>query len=124
MFIKQPFDEFLGFQYKRINETDVTVTLPVQPLFLNSIGVIHGGILSTLADVAMCNTFEAGADNQQTIVTVDLKVTFIKGARGDVLTAHASQIKKGRTLSHAECKIYDDKDNLVASASGIFASVE
>ncbi|WP_019413435.1 PaaI family thioesterase [Paenisporosarcina sp. TG20] len=75
-----------------------------------------------MADVAKCNTFEADEHNRQTAVTVDLKTTFIKGAKGEVLIAHAERIKKGRTLGHAECSIYDENNNLVARASGIFAN--
>jgi len=122
LFIQQPFDEFLKFQYERINETSLKVTLPIQPLFLNTVGVVHGGIISSLADVAMCNTFEVDENKRQTVVTVDLKMTFIKKAMGEVLIANAYIIKKGRTLSHADCLIYDDKNNLVAKATGIFAN--
>ena len=122
MFIQQPFDEFLRFNYERVSDTSLKVILPIQPLFLNSAGVVHGGVISSLADVAMCNTFEVDENNRQTVVTVDLKMTFIKGAKGEYLIAHADQVKKGRTLSHADCLIYDENNNLVAKASGIFAN--
>jgi uncharacterized protein (TIGR00369 family) len=122
VFIQQPFDEFLRFNYEKVSETSIKIILPIQPLFLNSAGVVHGGIISSLADVAMCNTFEVDENNRQTVVTVDLKITFIKGAKGEVLIAHAHQVKKGRTLSHADCFIYDENNNLVAKANGIFAN--
>ena len=51
--IKQPFDEFLGFEYERGSPTRMRVRLPVQPLHVNRAGVIHGGIISSLVDVAM-----------------------------------------------------------------------
>ncbi len=121
VFIHQQFDSFLKLQYERVSETDVKVILPVQPMFLNSAEVVHGGILSSFADIAMCNTFEVDENNRQTVVTVDLKITFLKGAKGEFLYAHAHLIKKGRTLSHADCLIYDDQNNLVAKANGIFA---
>jgi len=122
LFIQQPFDEFLGLQYERVNETSIKVTLPIQPLLLNTVGVVHGGIISSLADVAMCNTFEVDENNKQTVVTVDLKMTFIKKAMGNFLIANAFKIKKGKTLSHADCLIYDENNNLVAKATGIFAN--
>lgn len=59
MFIQQPFDEFLGLQYERLNETTVKVTMPIQPLLVNSVGVVHGGIISSISNVAICNTIEA-----------------------------------------------------------------
>lgn len=120
MFIQQPFDEFLGFQYGRIEEGKVTVTLPVKPLHINSAGVVHGGVISTLADVALSNTMKPDVNGIQTSVTLDLNVTFLKGAKSDQLIAHAEIIKAGRTLTHAECRIEDAAGVLVAKAKGIF----
>lgn len=122
MFLKQPFDEFLGLQYERMNEAEVKLTLPVQPLFINTLGVVHGGIISSLADIAMGNIFEVAANSTQTIMTVDLKVTYLKAAKGEYILAHAKLVKKGNMLSHVDCFIYDDNQNLVAKAYGIFAN--
>lgn len=120
MFIKQPFDEFLGFQYERVDERNIMVTLPIKPLYINSAGVVHGGIISSLADVAMCNTMEADEDNIQKVVTLDLNISFIKGAKGNHLVAKAQLVNEGKTLSHVDCYIYDDQDTMVARAKGIF----
>lgn len=120
MFIQQPFDEFLGFQYERTEDGKVRVTLPVKPLHINSAGVVHGGVISTLADVALSNTMEPDAAGKQRSVTLDLNVTFLKGAKSELLIAHAEIIKTGKTLTHAECRIEDAAGVLVAKAKGIF----
>ncbi|WP_404407836.1 PaaI family thioesterase [Jeotgalibacillus malaysiensis] len=120
MFIHQPFDEFLGLQYERTDEKSVKVTLPIKQLYINSSEVVHGGIISSLADVAMCNTIGADENNIQKVVTVDLNVTFLKGAKGDFLYAYAHAVKEGRNLTHADCLIYDEKDQLIAKAKGVF----
>lgn len=122
LFIEQPFDEFLGFIYKRMSPKSIKVTLPIKDLFLNSVGVVHGGIISSLADVAMSNTIQSDRSGQQIVVTVDLKVTFLKGAKGKSLVADAEVIKAGKTLTHIDCLIYDDTGTLVAKANGIFAN--
>jgi acyl-CoA thioesterase len=123
MLIKQPFDEFLKIHYERIDETHMKVTLPIQPLFINSAGLVHGGIISTLADVAMGNIFKPDENHMQTVVTADLKVSFLRGANGEYLIADAHLVKRGRTLNHTDCLVYNDQDQLVAKASGIFASI-
>ena len=121
--IENAFDELLECEYERVSETNVKVTLPIQPLFINSVGIVHGGIICSLADIAMGNSFEIDENNRQTVVTVDLKTTFIKAAKGRFLTADAHVVKKGRTLNHIDCFIYDEKNNLVAKANGIFANI-
>ncbi|QOR68229.1 PaaI family thioesterase [Cytobacillus suaedae] len=122
-YINNPFDEFMGCQYERVSDTNIKVTMPIQPLFLNTIGVVHGGIISTLADIAMGNTTKT-TGNKQSVVTVDIKTSFLKGATGDFLVADAHLIKKGRTLNHVDCYIYDENNVLVARASGIFANTK
>ena len=121
--IENAFDELLKCEYERISETNLKMTLPIQPLFINSVGVVHGGIICSLADIAMGNSFEVDENYRQTVVTVDLKTTFIKAAKGRFLTADAHLVKKGRTLNHIDCFIYDENNNLVAKANGIFANV-
>ncbi|MGG1575041.1 PaaI family thioesterase [Fictibacillus sp. NRS-1165] len=123
MFIKQAFDEFLDLEYERVDRKTVKVRLPVKPLYRNSVGVVHGGIISSLADVAMCNTIEPNENNQQKVVTVDLNVSFLKGGTGDYLVAHAQVVKEGRTLTHAECQIFNDQDVMVAKASAVLFNV-
>jgi uncharacterized protein (TIGR00369 family) len=119
MFIHQAFDEFLGLEYERTDETRIKVVLPVKPLYINSVGVIHGGIISSLADAAICNALGADENNIQKAVTVDLKVSFLNPAKGNSLTALAEVVKEGRSLTHADCLIYDEEDMLVAKASAI-----
>ncbi|MDM5198144.1 PaaI family thioesterase [Fictibacillus enclensis] len=119
MFIKQALDEFLGFEYTRMNETQVQLRLPVQDLFVNSAGVIHGGVISSLADVAMSNLIPATGNGIQQALTVDLNVSFLKAATGVYLIAHAKIVKQGRTLIHTECEIFNDKEELVAKSRAI-----
>lgn len=119
MFIKQLFDEFLGFEYKKLDDSNLQIRLPIQDLFINSAGVVHGGVISSLADVAMSNLIPANEHGVQQVVTVDLNVSFLKPATGTYLIANAQIGKKGRTLLHAECSIYNDKQELVAKSKAI-----
>jgi uncharacterized protein (TIGR00369 family) len=119
MFIKQPFDEFLGFEYKKIDDNNLQIRLPIQELFVNSVGVVHGGVISSLADVAMSNLVPANENGIQRVVTVDLNVSFLKPATGTCLMANAQIEKQGRTLIHTECSIFNDKQELVAKSKAI-----
>ncbi|MCA1029636.1 PaaI family thioesterase [Bacillus timonensis] len=119
MFIKQPFDEFLCFEYKKVDDNHVQVKLPIQELFINSAGIVHGGIISSLADVAMSNLLPANENGIQQAVTVDLQVSFLKPATGKMLEAHAKIDKKGKTLVHTDCAIFNENEELVAKARGI-----
>jgi len=120
MFIKQPFDEFLGFEYKR-NENIIELSMKIKDLYINSAGVVHGGVISTLADVAMSNLIPTNKEGVQEIVTVDLKVSFLSPAKGEYLLAKAWAVKTGRKLLFAECQIYNDNEDLIAISNGIYS---
>jgi uncharacterized protein (TIGR00369 family) len=123
MWIRQRFDEFLGYTYNRMTGGEVEVGLEVKDLYVNSAGVIHGGIISSLADVAMSNLVPADENGVQQMVTVDLNVSFLRAARGKRLRAVAKLEKDGRTLVHAVCTVYDEQERSVASAKGIFCRI-
>lgn len=122
-FVDCAFDAFLKVKYEKISETNLKVTLPIEPLYLNSVGIVHGGIICSLADIAMGNTFGVDENNKQTIVTADMNTTFLKGAKGKYLIADSTIIKKGKRLSHVDCIIYDENNDVVAKAKGIFVNV-
>jgi uncharacterized protein (TIGR00369 family) len=119
MFIKQPFDEFLGFEYKKIDDHHLQIRLPIKDLFVNSAGVVHGGVISSLADVAMSNLISANENGIQQALTVDLTVSFLRPAAGSYLIANAQIEKQGKTLIHADCSIFNDKQELVAKSKAI-----
>jgi uncharacterized protein (TIGR00369 family) len=123
MFIQQAFDEFLGFEYARIDDKSVEVRLNVVDLHINSAGAIHGGIISSLADVAMSNLLPPDENGTQKMVTVDLKTSFLKPARGAFLIARAKIINEGKRLVHADCQIVDDQEQLVVNSTGIFYKI-
>ena len=51
---KNKFNHYLGIQIESIDDEGCTALLKIRPELYNSIeGVVHGGVTSTLADVAM-----------------------------------------------------------------------
>lgn len=122
MFIRQPFDKFLEMDYERMTENSVKVILPIKGLYVDHHGVIHGGIISTLAEVALCNTVAPDENGSQKAAIVDLNVTFLKSSTSSVLTARAFAVKEGRNLIHADCLIYDDEDRVITKAKAVLFS--
>lgn len=119
MFISQPFDEFLEVKYERITDTSVKVTLPIRPIFATPSGYIHGGIISTLADAALRNAVSPDEKGRAKAVAIDLNVTFLKKSKAATLIARAFAVKEGVNLTHAECIIHDDNDQVIAKAKAI-----
>ena len=88
----------------------------------NTMGYVHGGMISTLADSAMgraLRTIEPGVSRS---LSFDLKLNFISAAKvGEALRATGRVVHAGRRTAVTECRVEGPGRRLVATASGTFA---
>ena len=87
----------------------------------NHLGAAHGGYIFGLADTA---AGIATMTDGRTAVTISSNINYLKPAETSTIKAVASCIKKGKTISFFEVKIYDDKDNLIADANINYCYIE
>lgn len=84
---------------------------------LNPHGTLHGGVLSTMADIAMgvaVRTLDKAG------VTVNLNMNFLApGNLGEKITARGVVVHQGNTLMSTECTITRE-DHILAHATGLF----
>lgn len=79
----------LGVELREAALGNVVVTLDVAERHLGSLGQLHGGVLFTLADVAMSY---AGNSRGGTSMAIHAAIDFVDGAAlGDVLVATATE---------------------------------
>lgn len=79
---------------------------------------IHGGILCMLADETMGKAFLTSLAKNQSGVTVELKIQFMRPVfLNTTLHAKAHVVSKGKTLSFLECEILGENRKLVAKAT-------
>lgn len=95
--------------------------LRVGPQHANSRGGVHGGVLTTLADVALGYGALAAHGEPLALVTASLTVNYTGTAKvGDWLEVRTSLKKLGSRLAFASCEITTN-DRPVASGSGVFS---
>src|SRR5712691_1198986 len=114
-----PFAELLGIEVTQRERGSARVELSLRPELLNSWNAAHGGVVMTLADVALAvaaRTMDASANGA---ITVAMSLTFI-GAGQDRLVADARCLRYGTSLAFCEGEIRDAKGALVAKAMGTF----
>ncbi|XP_055301954.1 acyl-coenzyme A thioesterase 13-like isoform X2 [Sitodiplosis mosellana] len=71
---------------------------------LNAGGGLHGGFTATVVD--NFTTYALVTTNSSPGVTVDLHVSYLKGAReGDTIIVDAKAVKTGKTLAYLECEL-------------------
>ncbi len=88
----------------------------------NSSGVVHGGMISTLADSAMGRALRTIKPGVARSMSFDLKLSFISAAKvGETLRATGRVVHAGRRTAVTECRVEGRNGRLVATASGTFA---
>ena len=99
------------------------VTLDASPHHTNPLGVMAGGILSALADIAMAIAHDTLLEEHEGGVTLELKINFIKPVRDGALRAVGRVLTKGRRISVVESDVRNADADLVAHATGTFMIV-
>ena len=84
----------------------------------NQLGVAHGGLLMTLLDVAMAQAARTGGYDRS-LITVEMKTTFMQPARG-MLTGRGQLLHATGRTAFTEASVYDAQGNRCAHATGTF----
>nr|WP_285876683.1 PaaI family thioesterase [Fictibacillus phosphorivorans] len=103
-----------------IDEKTLEMEMPNSPLLDNSIGIVHGGLTATLLDTALGTLASHVPGNKKGAVTVELKVDYLTPGIGKKFICRAAVIHNGRQLVRMEGKVRNEKENLIASATGTF----
>lgn len=101
-----PFSELIGPLYVRTDDGVPVLGVRVSAEHANRRGRAHGGLIMTLADVAVSRASVASLPPGATIATADLHISFLESAgEGQWLEAIPRMDRAGRSLIHASCEI-------------------
>jgi len=118
-----PFLEYCGITRPLVSGGRCLAVVEPAPHLLNSLGIAHGGLVSTLADAAMGGAARSALSGTRTVVTIQMQTSFFAPARGR-LEAEGKVVRQTRTMLFVECEIRNGTGDVVARASGIFRSLE
>jgi uncharacterized protein (TIGR00369 family) len=103
-----PLGRLTGATPTRFGEGTAEAEMPATGWLLNSAGLIGGGTLAVLADIAFGCAFETGVKPGSRYTTAELSLTFLQPARtGGRITAHGQTIHAGRTVGLSEAFVLD-----------------
>lgn len=122
-FRKSPFTDPWEPLYSRRTEKAVVIGLRLAKPHTNGRGLIHGGLIASLADNAMGYSCAQATDWKTSFVTVSLSVDYAGSAQvGQWLSVESDVIKTGSTLCFAQSLIKAD-DAVIARANATFRVV-
>ncbi len=117
-----PFHDFLQLEAKKTGEATVELRVPFREEFIRQAGseMLHGGIISALADIA--GDYAVAAVLGDGVPTIDLRLDYLRPAMRTDLIAKATAIKVGRSVAVADVEIYDESGRLIAVARGAYST--
>ena len=113
---KIPFVQHLKIHTDSLGTGEARLSLPIEPHLTNSLGTVHGGVIMSLLDVALCTAARTLHPDSVGVVTIDMSTSFIGGGSGARLVAEARVLKDTRSMSFVEAEARNEDGALVAKA--------
>lgn len=115
--------DLLGPFYHRGTGAGMVITFRAEEKHANMRGFVHGGVLASLADIALGYVTAFGFDPPRPFVTVNLNINYTNAAKiGDWIEARVDPIRSGKTMTFANCYLTVG-EMPVAHASAVFSVV-
>jgi uncharacterized protein (TIGR00369 family) len=120
MFRAAPFIASLGVELESVSAGRFQTTLRLRPEHLQQNGVVHAGVIATLADHTAGAAAGSALDHGHYPLTVELSINLLRAASGDRLTCHSRVLKPDRRLIVPESEVFaDDKIEAVLVAKAL-----
>ena len=121
LFRSSPFLDSVGPFYYRRDGEGLVIGVRILEKHANARGVAHGGLLMTLADIALGYNTAYREDPPGSWVTANLAGDFAGAAKlGDWVEAHVEVQKSGKRLAFANAYLVVG-DERILRASAVFA---
>ena len=111
------FMSYNGLYIVEAKENYVKIGVDITEKSLNPFGIVHGGLIYTLADsamgIALATTGRSG-------VTVNSTIDYLSPGKGKKLFADTEIVKDGKTIVVFRVNVKDENDTLVAVSNGTY----
>ena len=111
------FMSYNGLYIVEAKENYVKIGVDITEKSLNPFGIVHGGLIYTLADsamgIALATTGKSG-------VTLNSTIDYLTPGKGKKLIADTEIVKDAKSIVVFRVNIKDENDTLVSVASGTY----
>jgi acyl-coenzyme A thioesterase 13 len=116
-----PLLDLLGPIYCRGSGLQLVIGLRADGRHANGRGTVHGGVLATLADVAMGYAMAFASQPPLALITASMTLDYLGAVQvGDWLEVQLEHSKRGRQMAFANAYLQVG-ERVVARASAVFA---
>src|SRR6266481_8347996 len=111
-----PYWQTLGLELKEVEPGHAVFVAQVR-LQLTQNGVLHGGVLASIADSACAVAAISRVYPKNYATTINLQMSYLKPVLEGQFRAVGKCLKAGRNVLFSEAAVYDERDILICRAS-------
>jgi acyl-CoA thioesterase len=115
-----PFADLIGLVFESVHQGRSLCRIEVDDKLMNPHGVVHGSIMSALADTGMGGALYPLLAEDESCATIEIKISYFKPVQAGTLECTTQLLHKGKTVASLESEILSN-DQLVAKASGTYS---
>ena len=114
-----PANRLFGWTLGARSSDGAEMILPLRPEFVQREGIVHGGVVTALADTAAVYALVADLPDHQALTSVELKLNFLRPVRPGAghMVARSTIVKRGHRVAVCRVDVLQ-ADRLVAT--GLF----
>jgi uncharacterized protein (TIGR00369 family) len=114
-----PIAATLDFDTFEVGDGWIAVTLRAQEFHYNPIGVVHGGVITTLLDTATGCAVHSTLGPGEAYTSLDINVKFVRAMTLDsgLVRAEGRVLHRGGRTAVAEASLHDEGGKLLAHAT-------
>lgn len=109
------FAEYLGIELLEVAPGRARAKLEIDARHLNGVGIVHGGAIFALADLAFA---VASNSHGQIALGINVAIAYHKAVRAGTLYAEAQEIAFNPKLATYQVRIANEHDETLASFQG------
>ncbi len=109
-----PFWNLLGMEILDIKKGWAKIRLPFADKLTNPLGIAHGGAVFSPADSAIGLALIGMVEKGETIITVEMKINYLKPFSKGEIIAEAKIVHKGSHVAVGEVNVKNGQKELVA----------
>ena len=114
------FGGLIGINFVTMEKGYSLLELEVRDDLMNPQGVLHGGVVYSLADTGMGAALYPGLKLDELCATVEIKIVYFRPVASGTLSCETKVIKKGSTLAFLESEVRKG-NRLIAKAMGTYS---
>ena len=114
-----PFGELIGLNFTAYGEGHSRCELQVKKELFNPHGVLHGGVVYTMADTGMGGALYSILEEGELCTTVEIKIAYFAAVKSGTLVCDTRVIERRSRIAIIESEVKNG-DELVAKALGTF----